>query len=321
MDEGRKLAARVTRALKRGQRWETAIKVVWVFGALAVTHVVASLLAKLVVHVVKRASVRNAAASGEKDDTKQRLIVYSLAGSSVYWAIMAVVLLLIPGWVGMETTAIVALLGSLLFAVGLGVQGTLADLAAGVMLICTNTFRLGDYIEVPSHTLIGTVVEFGVLYTRMLDEDSGVTVVVPNRVLYENSIVIHSSSKRNIVVLEVVISNRTHHLQLVLDRLRDAVAAHPKVIRDRDFPVTCNIAKVDAFGTMIEVRIPLLPQDYQVSGTHSTRTALMTLIRETLSELGVPLVDLGSSSSSSSSSAASSSAALAALAASAAGFA
>lgn len=252
--------------------------------ALAVAHAVALLLARMTQELMQQHSSRS--------DALKRSIAYRLVGTLVYWIFMVVVALTIMSWTGIETAALVALLGSALLAVGLGLQGTLGDIAAGVMLLAANTYNIGDYIEVEADNIKGTVSDFSVLYTRVVDEDSGVTIVVPNRSLYGGVIINHSNAKQHVVVVEVAVSNRNADLGVHLERLRESVQRFPGVLAKP--PVTANVASVAPLATNIEVRFALTPLDYQVSGTTSMVSAITTHVRQTLVDAGVQLVDLTS---------------------------
>jgi small conductance mechanosensitive channel len=264
---------------------KTLLKAGMAIIVLGITHIVASIISRVVVHY---ASKNNAKTSAE---AQKRAIVFSILGSAVYWTIMIIVLLILPHFIGVETTAIVAVLGSILFAIGLGLQGTLADLAAGVMLLGANTFRINDYIEIPDINVIGTVSSFGILYTKIVDEDTGIAVMVPNRKLYENPTFNHSSSKKHAVVIEIVVSNKNKHLSAILDTLRQRIQEFPGVLDIDGYKVTCNVSGISALGTTIEVRLALTPQDFQVQGTVSKQTQILTHIREQLDRMNVELVD------------------------------
>lgn len=230
--------------------------------------------------------------STDPDKRKHRELVFSLIGSFLYWSIMLTVLISIPLWVGVQTSSLVAVAIAIIVAIAIGLQGTLSDLAAGIMLMFSDSFKLNDYIEIPSLSIIGLVSSFGVLNTRIVDEDTGVRVVVPNRSLYENAVVNHTSAQQHVVVIEVMVSNKNSSLKEVLKMLRDNVQGFPGILNKTGFEVTCNIAEVTAFGTKIEVRVTLSPNDFQVHGTVSKRTEIMTFVRESLISMGVDLVDL-----------------------------
>lgn len=255
---------------------------------LITAHVVIAFLSKLVVRVL---SYRKGQTDAEQ---RQRTLAFSMLGNAVYWVGMLIVLLVMPAVVGIETTALIAVLGSVLFAIGLGLQGTLSDLAVGVMLLGAGMFSIGEYIEIPEVGLSGTVHSFNILYTVIVDEDTGIKVSVPNRKIYENAIQNYTTSKNHVDVLEVVISNNNKNIQHILDRLRTKVQAFPRVINQEGFTVTCNVSKITEFGTTIEIRVGLTLQDYQVQGTTSRQTEIMTMVRQELDDMGVELVNLSS---------------------------
>lgn len=82
---------------------------------------------------------------------------------------------------GIQTTSILAAVGALFVAVGLALQGTLSNLAAGVMLLWLRPFRVGDQIETAS--VAGTIRDVGLFATEILRTD-GVYVFTPNSDLW-----------------------------------------------------------------------------------------------------------------------------------------
>ncbi|HCD50203.1 MAG TPA: small-conductance mechanosensitive channel, partial [Alphaproteobacteria bacterium] len=78
-----------------------------------------------------------------------------LAASTVRYAIMIVTIVAALGSFGIQTTSIIAVLGAAGIAIGLALQGTLSNVAAGVMLLFLRPFQAGDWIETSSHS--GTV--------------------------------------------------------------------------------------------------------------------------------------------------------------------
>jgi small conductance mechanosensitive channel len=90
---------------------------------------------------------------------------------------------------GIATTSFVAVLGALGIAVGLALQGTLSNLAAGIMLVLFRPFHIGDRIEVGS--IVGTTREINLFYSE-LDTDDNVRVVIPNGKLWGDVVKIPS---------------------------------------------------------------------------------------------------------------------------------
>ena len=88
---------------------------------------------------------------------------------------------------GIETTSIIAVLGAAGLAIGLALQGTLQNIAAGIMLLALRPFRVDDYIEGGGGQVAGTVEEVGLFMTRLAKPD-GICEYVPNSALWSNSV-------------------------------------------------------------------------------------------------------------------------------------
>ena len=98
-------------------------------------------------------------------------------GSLVKYAIIGVTLIAVLGQFGVETTSLIAVFGAAGLAIGLALQGTLSNIAAGVMLLIFRPFRAGDVVEVGG--LIGTVKQLSLFTTELATADN-VQIIVPN---------------------------------------------------------------------------------------------------------------------------------------------
>ena len=105
------------------------------------------------------------------------------------YAIIAVTLVAVLARLGVETTSIIAVLGAAGLAIGLALQGTLQNIAAGIMLLVLRPFKVGDYIDAGG--ISGTVDEIGLFTTDMTTFD-GVYQSVPNSSLWNTSILNYS---------------------------------------------------------------------------------------------------------------------------------
>ncbi len=102
-------------------------------------------------------------------------------GNSVRYGILVIVIVMVLGQFGVQTTSIVAALGAAGLAIGLALQGTLQNVAAGIMLLVLKPFRIGDYIDTGS--ISGTVEDIGLFATEMKTLD-GLFRLVPNTLLW-----------------------------------------------------------------------------------------------------------------------------------------
>ena len=103
------------------------------------------------------------------------------ASSLVYWGLMAFVLIAVLANFGVQTASFIALVGAAGLAVGLALQGTLSNFAAGVMILIFRPFSVGNWVEVAG--VAGTVKEIGIFSTILFTGDN-VKVVVPNSQVY-----------------------------------------------------------------------------------------------------------------------------------------
>ena len=118
-------------------------------------------------------------------------------------AILTIVVVAVLNQFGVETTSIIALLGAAGLAVGLALQGTLSNIASGVMLLMLRPFKIGEYVEAGSAS--GTVVQIGLFSTELRKPD-GVYLAVPNSTIANEAIVNYSRNPTRRVSTIVSIS-------------------------------------------------------------------------------------------------------------------
>jgi len=103
----------------------------------------------------------------------------------VWYVIMAFVLVAVLSQFGVQTTSVIAVLGAAGLAIGLALQGTLANVASGVMLLFLRPFNIGDYVDAGG--IAGTVVEIG-LFNTEIKTSKGLCLIVPNKIIWEKPI-------------------------------------------------------------------------------------------------------------------------------------
>ena len=93
------------------------------------------------------------------------------------------------GQFGVQTTSIIAVLGAAGLAIGLALQGTLSNVASGIMLLLLRPFSVGDWIE--TNSISGTVREIG-LFATQIDTFDNVYITVPNSSIWSETIINNS---------------------------------------------------------------------------------------------------------------------------------
>lgn len=101
----------------------------------------------------------------------------NFASSMVRWVILLMVLVAVLGLFGVEATSLVAVLGAGTLAIGLALQGTLSDLAAGFMLILFRPYKLGQFVDIGGTA--GTVKDLNLFVTELVTPDN-VQIIIPN---------------------------------------------------------------------------------------------------------------------------------------------
>lgn len=126
-------------------------------------------------------SIRKTSAKSERIDTT----LGSFFASMAKYAILAFTIIAVLSRFGVETTSFVAVLGALGLAIGLSLQGTLSNIASGVMLIIFRPFKVGDFVDCAG--VSGTVKEITLFTTEMATGDN-VKVIVPNGAVWGGTI-------------------------------------------------------------------------------------------------------------------------------------
>lgn len=167
--------------------------------------------------------------------------------SSVRYALLAFTVVAVLAKFGVETTSIIAALGAIGLAIGLALQGTLQNIAAGVMLLLLRPFNVGDYVDAGGTA--GTVDSIGLFVTELTTFD-GIYLAVPNSQLWNCPILNYSRLPARRLDVAVGVSyddDIETGLAVLLDMMRadERVRAEPEpksmVMTLGDSAVTLNM--------------------------------------------------------------------------------
>ena len=118
-------------------------------------------------------------------------MLFEFLASVMRYVIMGFTVLFVLNTFGVQTTSVIAVIGAAGLAIGLALQGTLSNVAAGVMLILFRPIKIGDFVEVAGK--MGTVKEISLNFTELADL-SNVQVIVPNAEVWGNIITNYSTN-------------------------------------------------------------------------------------------------------------------------------
>ncbi|WIY27176.1 mechanosensitive ion channel family protein [Parasedimentitalea psychrophila] len=122
--------------------------------------------------MISRAIRKRINATPEIDPTLGNFIA-----SIIRWTLKAVVLIAVLGIFGIQATSLVAMMGAATLAIGLALQGTLGNLAAGFMLVLFRPYKLGQYVDIGGAA--GTVQDLNLFITELATPDN-VQIIIPN---------------------------------------------------------------------------------------------------------------------------------------------
>ena len=129
---------------------------------------------------------------------------------------------------GIETTSIIAVLGAAGLAIGLALQGSLSNFAAGMIIVIYRPYKVGDYIEAGNHA--GTVNDIQIFSTVLKTPDNK-TIVVPNGSIMSGSIVNYSAQETRRVDL-IVSCSYEDDIDQVKSVLEDIQKKEKRVLKD-----------------------------------------------------------------------------------------
>jgi len=180
--------------------------------------IVGKWVAKKIANIVQRVLAKN-----NVDPAIQHFV-----GSLVSWVLIIFVVIASLGQLGIQTASFVAIVGAAGLAVGLALQGSLANFAAGVLILIFRPFKVGDFIEVAG---VSGVVQKIQIFTTELHSPDNKKIIVPNGGVISGNITNYSANdtRRVDLVFGVGYGDDINAAKAVL---QSVVAAEPKVLQD-----------------------------------------------------------------------------------------
>ncbi len=173
--------------------------------------VVGKFLARLISRLLGKAALKST-----KDEMLQSFIV-----SISYFLLLLIVVIASLSQIGINTSSLVALIGAAGLAIGLSLQNSLQNFAAGVMLLIFKPFRKGDLIETGGMT--GVVEQMGLLVLELRTGDNK-TVLLPNGKVFSDSIINYSNNptRRIDFTFDISYESNLKEAKEIIQRILDA---------------------------------------------------------------------------------------------------
>jgi len=201
---------------------QTAIDVVTRFGLNILAAIAIFVIGRWIAQAVRR-FVRRIMSKNDSDPT-----LISFTANLGYYLILAFVIIAALSRLGIQTASLVAVLGAAGLAIGLALEGSLANFAAGVLLILFRPFNVGDFVEVAG--VVGTVQEIQLFSTR-LKTPEGKRVILPNAMITSDKIV-NNSAEGTLRVDMVIGVSYDADIDRAKQIITEVVTADPHVLHE-----------------------------------------------------------------------------------------
>ena len=172
---------------------------------------------------VKQLIIKMGQKSPQLDET-----IFKFFGSIARYVIMAFVFIAVLGMFGVQTASIITMMGAASLAVGLALQGTMSNMAAGVMLMIFRPYKVGDFVEVAG--IFGNVEEIE-LFTTVLQTFDNQQIIIPNGKIWGEKIVNHSHHPVRGVDMKFNVAYEDD-VQKAREVIQGVLSAHPHIKSD-----------------------------------------------------------------------------------------
>ncbi len=205
-------------------------------------------------------------------------LIVPIIGNVVRYGIIVLTIIAVLGQFGVQTTSIIAVLGAAGLAIGLALQGTLSNVAAGVMILLLRPFKSGDWVETAN--ISGTIKEVG-LFTTIINTFDNVFVSIPNSSIWNDTIKNHSHYDTRRIDVDIGIHYDTN-LDLASETLLQ-LADDKRVLKEPKKPQFLVINYSDS-SIVVRLRLYAKTKDW-----YNLYTDLMKNLKPALDNAGIEI--------------------------------
>lgn len=212
--------------------------------------------------------------SMERREMEPGVISFLVSANKI--ALYVLLIVIVAQILGLATSSVVAIVGSAGLAIGLALQGSLANFAGGILLLVMKPFRVGDYIIVGD--VEGNVQKIDVVYTTLTTIDNR-AVILPNGKLADSNIINVSHEDKRRIDIHVGISYESSigEARQILQQIIDEQST-----RLQDMPVDVVVSNLAESSVTMTIHMWVRPEDYW-----STRWGMLEEIKEKFEEKGI----------------------------------
>ncbi len=160
--------------------------------------------------------------------TGNEVILVNFIKNIIYYVILAAVIVMALGQLGVQTTSLIAVMGAAGLAIGLALKDSLSNLASGVMLVLTRPFKRGDFVDVAGTS--GKVTEIK-LFSTVLQSPDNKKLIIPNGQITSDVIINYTTEAMRRIDLVIGVSY-DDDIREAKKILQDTIAAHDLVLAE-----------------------------------------------------------------------------------------
>lgn len=223
------------------------------------------------------------------------LTLKPLIASLGRYAVLIMTLILVMEQFGVQTTSLIAVIGAAGLAIGLAIQGTLSNVAAGVMLLILRPFRVSQFVQIAGQS--GTVREIGLFTTVLVTRDMNY-LSIPNSTIFGGLIINYSRERLRRVSFDVPV-DYANDIEMVEKTIMDALNAEKLVVKDP--PISVVVAALQEYAVVMRARAFVRTPDYwqalyalqkRVKAALSREGVLVAVTRQAPAVRNEPLSDI-----------------------------
>lgn len=216
-----------------------------VLGAILIYIIGSWVIGKLV------GAVRKMLAKGSYDESLQRFLM-----NMASWALKVLLIIIVISTLGVDVTTFAAVIAAAGLAIGLALQGSLANFAGGVLIMIFKPYKIGDLIE--AQGVLGVVKEIEIFTTKLVTPDNKLAIV-PNGAMGNGNIINYTEEGKMRVDTTIGIGY-DEDIKKAKEVLLEVLTSNPKVLQDPAPSV--NVSELADSSVNFAVRPYCKPEDY-----------------------------------------------------------
>ena len=207
--------------------------------------------------------------------------------SVISFILYALLIITVISNVGIQTTSFIAVMSAVALGVGSALQGSLSNFAGGVLILILKPFKVGDYVSVNGDTVMGTVMEITMFYTKISSDDNKV-VHIPNGTLADSNITNFTMMDKRRIDVSVGVAYESD-LAKVKAVLTEVVESQELVLKEE--PINVFVKELGDSAVEMGIRVWVKNQDFWPTKWKLTEEIKLALDKNNIS-IPYPQMDI-----------------------------